>query len=107
MRAYGALLVAAVFLSGCGSSDPEPVCEGDTVQCVAPSYFPLCAEPEPNDAVEDLDGVYCAFNGGSLSYVGPELERAPGCEGGEVQACPDGEQPVCYFLPNCLEAILP
>jgi hypothetical protein len=107
MRAYGALLVAALFLLGCGGPEPELACEGELLECGEPSYFPLCAEPEPNDAVEDLDGIYCAFNENGFVYIGPELERAPACEGGDVPACPDGEQPVCYFLPNCLEANLP
>jgi len=108
MRANGAIVAAALFLFGCGSSDPEPVCEGAAAQCDESGYFPLCAEPQPNAAVNDLDGLYCAFrDGGALEYIGPELERAPACEGGQVVECPGGELPVCYFLPNCLEAVLP
>lgn len=108
MRAYGAVVIAALFLLGCGSAEPEPVCEGAAVQCSVPGYFPLCAEPEPNDAVNDLDGLYCAFtDGGGLAYIGPELERPPDCENGELVDCPNGEQPVCYFLSNCIDAVLP
>jgi hypothetical protein len=108
MRAYGGVLIAALLLSGCGSSDPQPVCDGDNaVHCDEPGYFPLCSEPEPNAAVDDAEGLYCAYSDRGLQYIGPELDRAPACEGGDVVACPDGAQPACYFLPNCLDSTLP
>lgn len=111
MRANLGVLIAAlaVFASGaCGSSDPEAVCDGEAATCTEAGYFPLCAEPEANDAVDELEGLYCSFNdSGGLQYIGPELERAPACEGGEMVECPDGGLPVCYFLPGCLESNLP
>src|SRR5688572_11289560 len=104
MRASSTLRVAVLFLLGCGSADPAPVCDGSSVDCGVAGYFALCAEPEPNQAVEDLDGLYCSWTeSGGLDYIGPDLERAPACEGGQLTDCPDGQPPTCYFLPNCLE----
>jgi hypothetical protein len=97
-------------LVGCGSVDPAPVCDGRDAICDVPGYFPLCADPGTNSAVDEADGYYCSFNDFDelgQTYIGPTLERAPDCAGGEVQACPSGEQPTCFFLANCTVDDLP
>lgn len=105
------LIVAAVAVltTGC-STDPQVVCEGTQPLCDFPSYVAICGdEPGTNDAVEEIGGLYCANRANCtptqgdlcLDYVGPAVELAPDCSGGEPQACPDGSQPICAFFPGC------
>jgi hypothetical protein len=95
--------VAVLLAAGCGS-DPGLECDGATPVCDLQGYFALCAEPGDNDAVREAGGLFCVNRDGTdfgQDYIGPTLEFAPECSGGQPATCDNGEAPQCVFLPNC------
>lgn len=109
MRVVIVSICLAAAAAGC-SSDPEVVCDGVQPICDFPSYVAICGEqPGTNEAIDEIGGLYCANRDNCtpsqgdlcLDYIGPAVELAPDCSGGQPAACPDGSQPICGFFPGC------
>ncbi len=102
------VFVLLLATTACGV-EPQAACTAEDepeAVCDESGYFPLCEEPEANEAVEEAAGLFCSWNPEDepgREYIGPELERGECTDEGELATCPNGEPPTCYYLPNCDE----